>query len=386
MASGLLSDVLALTFPQGCTLVKRMMIFPRWRSRLANGFGFTPLYTIGTHQTILAKSQLRSSRSMAEWLSRPFLVDHASSRYQVPNLELDGSANGPISPFSIVYYEYALIHQLSQKYPRLNSNDARSKSHEILGDIDLWISSLPSSLRITDPDTSWDDQHAHIQMQRAALHTFVWLSKIALLKPSLVRPDEYMLEQGGTHARDTSIDACIQVIQSATNMVERSRLTNLKFHFATFALFDTATILCSALMHKVGDGSAVQSRMRQAITQAHKTLSQVAPITIAANNSVKLLERLIAALPVTANPSLDDMFIASGPFDKSSTSDPEQLYPPSFQMPESFADVNQELSTWLEDQNGVQTNGLSGEIRLQDYELNGFDQIWDWGSLGFDIV
>ena len=112
----------------------------------------------------------------------------------MPNLELDGSASGPISPFSIVYYEYALIHQLSEKYPRLNSIDARPKTHAILEDIDLWISTLPSSLCITDPDTSWDEQYPHIQMQRAALHTFIWLSKIALLKPSLIRPDNYMLE------------------------------------------------------------------------------------------------------------------------------------------------------------------------------------------------
>ena len=139
-------------------------------------------------------------------------------------------------------------------------------------------------------------------------------------------------------------------------------------------------------MHEAKDGPVVQLRMRQAITQAHKTLAQVAPITVVANNSVRLLERLIAALPVAANSSTDGTIIASGPMGTSAISYPEQSYPQGLETTESFADVNQELSTWLEGQSGMQLDDLSGEIRLQDYELNGFDQIWDWGSLGFDIV
>jgi hypothetical protein len=326
---------------------------------------------------------------MAEWLSRPFLIDHASSSYQLPNLELDGSASGPISPFSIVYYEYALIHQLSEKYPRLNSTEACAKTHLILSDIDSWISTLPSSLRVTDPETHWDEQHPHIHMQRTTLHTFIWLSKIALLKPSLTQPDKYMLDQDGIQLRDVAIDACVQAIQSAADTVDCSKLSNLKFHFATFALFDTATILCSALMRGAGDGPVVRMRMRQAISQAHHTLSQVAPITIAANNSVKLLERLMAALPSSAvarNLSTDGTFVASEPLDTSSTYIPEQLPSQSLQMTENLADVNFELSSWLEEQSGVRQGELAGEIHLQDYELDGFDQIWDWESLGFDIV
>ena len=326
---------------------------------------------------------------MAEWLSRPFLIDHASSSYQMPNLELDGSADGPISPFSIVYYEYALVHQLSAKYPRLNSIEARAKTHSILGDIDSWIWTLPSPLRVTDPDTRWDEQHPHIYMQRAFLHTFIWLSKIALLKPSLTQPGRYMPDTYGIRLRDVAIDACVQAIQSATDTVERSELSNLKFHFATFALFDTATILCSALMQESGDSPALRMRLRQAVTQAHQTLSQVAPITVAAKNSVKLLERLMAALPssaVVADPSANGMFVAHELLGGLSTSDHEHSSSQNLQTTQNSAIVNHELSTWLEEQSGVQTNTLSGGIHLQDYELNGFDQIWDWESLGFDIV
>lgn len=226
-------------------------------------------------------------------------------------------------------------------------------------------------------------------MQRATLHTFIWLSKIALLKPSLTQPDKCMLDQDGVRLRDVAIDACVQAIQSAADTVARSKLSNLKFHFATFALFDTATILCSALMRGARDGPVVQMRMRQAVSQAHHTLSQVAPITIAANNSVKLLERLMAALPCSAvatSSSTDGTFVASEPLDASSTYGSEQLPSQSLQMTENFADVNHELSSWLEEQSGVRQNDLASEIHLQDYELNGFDQIWDWGSLGFDIV
>lgn len=326
---------------------------------------------------------------MAEWLSRPFLIDHSSSSYQMPNLELDGSDAGPISPSSIVYYEYALIHQLAENHPRLNSAEARAKSHAILKDIDLWISTLLSSLRVADPDISWDEQYPHIRMQRAALHTFIWLSKIALLKPLLVHPKQRTLDQGGTALRDVATDACIQTIHSATETVERSKLTNLKFHFATFALFDTATILCSALMHEVRDNLAVQTNMRRAVAQAHRTLSQVAPITVAANNSVKLLERLMSALPaspIATNPSTDGLVVTSGSLDVASTS---SLQLPSSQgllISENLTNLSDELSTWLEEQNGVQTDEVAGEIRLQDYDLDGIDQIWDWESLGLNIV
>jgi len=94
----------------------------------------------------------------------------------------------------------------------------------------------------------------------------------------------------------------------------------------------------------------------------------------------------MAALPVAANAPTDGTIIASGPLGMSAISYPEQSYPQGLETTESFADVNQELPTWLEGQSGMQIIDNPGEIRLEDYELNGFDQIWDWGSLGFDIV
>jgi hypothetical protein len=326
---------------------------------------------------------------MAEWLSRPLLIDHSSSSYQIPNLDLDGSDAGPISPFSIVYYEYSLIHRLAEKNPRLNSAEARAKPHVILRDIDMWISTLPASLQVTNPVTCWDEQHPYIRMQRAALHTFIWLSKIALLKPLLVHPEHYTLDQGGTALRVVATDACIQTIHSATETVECSKLTNLKFHFATFALFDTATILSSALMHEVRDSPVVQARMRQAVAQAHRTLSQVAPSTVAANNSVRLLERLMSALPtsvIAVNPSTEGSGVTSGSLKVASTLDLELPSSQGLVVSEHFMDISDELSTWLEEQDGVQTNDLSGVIRLRDYDLDGIDQIWDWESLGLGIV
>lgn len=333
---------------------------------------------------------LITCRGMAEWLSRPLLIEPGSSAFHAPNLDLDGSDPGQLSPFAGVFHRYALIYTLSERYPRPNGVLGGADPASILEDVNRWEASLPLPLRLRDPDTQWDRIHTNIPAQRLYMYSFIWMTRIRLLKSHLTNPAAHVSDQHHTEYVAMAVEACLQAIHNANQIVDTARMTNLKFHSASFTLFDTATVICAAIVHNSAHELPRQSELLAALRLVYQRLSEVASVSSMGRNCVKILARLVTLIPQWEGVSSPATTTAARDDDKPQLSDASIVWSSSRtaaagSVGHSVIPEN-EAYAWdapaYQGQMDEAAVSTIGSVDLGTYDLNGIEQIWDWESLG----
>jgi hypothetical protein len=238
---------------------------------------------------------------MSAWLGRPNLIDQKNLAFKLPNLRLDQSTTEPrvLSPFA----HMALQAQLGRRVATVKG-DARSVNDmsasqifAIESECEKFMEELPPIFGVHNPDTSFDEQHPHFVFQRHQLHCVLFVTRLDTLKPFLTRDRHDKITEQDDEFRKMGVDIALQLLKVSRNLFDHEFPINAKFHMVVFSIFDTATVLCSAIIHDRDNILPHREQVMEGIESSLSMLHQLNSTTKIGAASYNFLLRLVQATP-----------------------------------------------------------------------------------------
>lgn len=266
---------------------------------------------------------------------------------------------------------------------------------------------------MSDPDLSWDDQCRWLPLQRAQLHSFAQMVRLTPLKDFLISPPK---TSASKDLRYSAVQACIDAIDTAMVLADVMGPIKVAFHFVIFALFDTSTLICSAIMHEDSQDLPHRDRLLDLVRKALAALAAMSNDSTSARRSAEILRWLlrrlelikgelfsvhnpelglftdVATSPAFAEANAEENLIQDTKLHTTLFSSEQPEFVPSESMP-SLGTVSHPGVDWGDatgDDNDdvisrLWKGGLSAQD-LTDFDLGGMESIWDWEALDIDSV
>ncbi|KAL1612339.1 hypothetical protein SLS60_000565 [Paraconiothyrium brasiliense] len=239
---------------------------------------------------------------MSAWLGRPHLIDQKDLSFQFPSLRLDQSASEPnlLSPFAHIVLQAQIGRRIALLMGDVQATSDLSPDQvfRALDEIRDFIDELPPVFRIEDPDLSLDEQHPYYVFQRYQLHVVIHMAMLDLLKPYLTRDSKSPETMQDARLRETGVETALKMLNIARALFDHEFPINAKFHMVVFCIFDTATILCSAIIHDVDNVLPHRERVMDAVEGALDMLQQLSLTTKLGASSYWFLFKLVQAAPM----------------------------------------------------------------------------------------
>jgi hypothetical protein len=250
---------------------------------------------------------LISRRQISAWLGRPHLIDQKDLSFVFPTLRLDQSTDQPnhLSPFAHMALAAHLFRRLAPHLGDVKATKDISATQvtAILAEIDMFTDELPPVFRMNEPDLSLDDQYPHYVFQRLQLHSVIYVTKFDFLKPYLAGDPRKPKNCRDAQFRNTGVDLALELLKQARLLFDHEFPINVKFHMVVFVVFDTATILCSAVIHDVEHRLHRREEVMDSIDNALNMLQQLSFDTKVGAASYRFLTKLVQATPALARHS-----------------------------------------------------------------------------------
>jgi hypothetical protein len=340
---------------------------------------------------------------MSSWLGRPNIIDQKNLTFKFPSLRLDQSNTEPnqLSPFAHMNLQAQLGRRVTTKVGDTQPGTSLSATQVLAfeSECEKFIDELPAIFRIKSPDTSLDEAYPYFVFQRHQLHCVIFLTMMDCLKPYLTRdPMDTMTDQDDEF-RKMGVDIALRLLKVARNLFDYEFPINAKFHMVVFAIFDTATLLCSAVIHDRDQVLPHREEVMVAIDNSLHMLHQLSLTTKLGAASYNFLFKLVQATPelsrhsplakrqrqtsssiprtlsrqsTSASASVPPL--APAPTQSTSSPTPPAGSPP-MTIPDDLAfDIEQFLA-----QNPFGTVGDPSAL-----DMGGMEQIWDWEDLHLD--
>jgi len=277
----------------------------------------------------------------------------------------------------------------------------------IEAELDNFVDELPAIFRLHDPDTSLDAEHPYFIFQRHQLHTVIYVTKLDFLKPFLTRARDDKKSDRDDDFRRMGIDLALDVLKVARRLFDHEFPINAKFHMVVFSIFDTSTILCSAIIHDHERRLPRRDEVADAIDNSLDMLHQLSLTTKLGATSYAFLYKL-----VQSNPDLSHGTDGSKRARKRSTISTHTLEPPPLvhhassrdsitsavdqqHQPPVVAPTLPELSIPMDPASSLPIlNDLTFDVNqflaqnpfgnANALDMGGMEQIWDWEDLNLD--
>lgn len=240
-------------------------------------------------------------RQMSAWLGRPHLIDQKNSDFKFPTLRLDSSPDSNLlSPFAHIALQGLLARRVTQHLREgLHHRDYLTVDQVVAieDECENFINELPAVFRLESPDLSLDEDHPYYISQRCQLHVVIHLTQLDFLKPYLTRSPRDVPVSHDSDFRHMGIDLSLKLLQAGRRLFDHEFPINTRFHLAVFAIFDTATILCSAIIHDIDKSLPRRDEVMDAIDGALDMLHQLSLTTKIGASSYSFLSKLVLATP-----------------------------------------------------------------------------------------
>ncbi|KAH6639385.1 hypothetical protein C7974DRAFT_130367 [Boeremia exigua] len=345
---------------------------------------------------------------MGAWLGRPNLIDQKNLNFKLPNLRLDQSTSNRdlLSPFAHMALQANLGRRVNTLMGDARSVDALS-ANEIINiehELDEFINELPAVFRIRGPDTSFDVEHPYFVLQRHQLHTVLYVTKLDFLKPFLTRDRNDKKTDQDDELRAMGIRLALELLAVARRLFDHEFPINAKFHMVVFSIFDTSTVLCSAIIHDRERRLPQRDQVLSAIESSLGMLHQLSLITKLGASSFAFLYKLVQSHPELSRgtgsvkrprkQSLSSLHSLEPPplvHHSSSRDSATSVIDPPFQVSVAPLDPSR-TSIPLEP---TSTTSLHTDLTFDldqflvqhplgtatDLDIGGIEQIWDWEDL-----
>ncbi|KAE8391759.1 hypothetical protein BDV23DRAFT_171346 [Aspergillus alliaceus] len=320
---------------------------------------------------------------MSQLLSRPVIINSSYCSVETPNLRLENPDPQIELPSPIT--NMSLLCQLGQeisKIPGVMCGDPSPMQAISVQEVtEKWFASFPSAFRLVCPDTRWDSTHKYVVMQRLQLHAIGYMVMLMPLKQCLVQALDQDTPSVQKSLWSYAIGYALKLMDASYRLLGCMLPMNAKFYFAPFLIFDTATFLCSAIIHDHSQHLPQRETVIRTLSMSINMLEQVRGSKTGAI-CYSILKRLIHELPLSSTERISIGHISSEKVDKGPYTTLE----------------SQHISTLLQDDAGVGSHEFvplelasseatgSGLADIANVDLGTFSQIWDWGDLDLDFL
>ncbi|ETN36939.1 uncharacterized protein HMPREF1541_07926 [Cyphellophora europaea CBS 101466] len=356
-------------------------------------------------QLFLAAYWFKSEAMFAEaWHSLGAAIHEAQELGSpvMPTRELEYSTQFPglPSPFSHVALVARLSRNICTKIDLVDEFPTVEQVLAVQAEVDEWVASFPLAYHFTEPDRRWDLDHPYVVSQRLQLHTTALMSKLGPLKPFITRKSTGPTPEINQNFRNLGIDCCLKLIEASRMLFDSVFPICPRFHLLVCCIFDSAALLCSALLHDSPTSLAQRGDIFEALKVSFSMLEKLKPLTKIGSVCYTVIASLIATIRLSA----------AGHEPLTTTSLAKELAQQQQLTSHNLSDVNNdtidgdplahephstdlltyqsltESEKWQfwQDPNS-QPPSLSDVIQM---DLGELDQIWDWDerNLGFGNI
>lgn len=221
--------------------------------------------------------------------------------FKYPSLRLDQSTaeSSQLSPFAHIVLQAQIGQCIAPLIggARVKSDLSPDQVLTALNEVRILVDELPPIFRVDNPDFTLDDQHPYYVFQRHQLHVVIHMAMLGLLKPYLTHDPEDFKSLEKSELRKTAVETALKLLEIAELLFNHEFPINAKFHMVVFCIFDTATILCSAMIHDVDNLLPHRARVMNAVGNSLDLLQQLSLFTKLGASSYWFLYKLVQASP-----------------------------------------------------------------------------------------
>ncbi|KAF5005867.1 hypothetical protein FDECE_7725 [Fusarium decemcellulare] len=229
-------------------------------------------------------------------LGRPMIIDRADCEVGLPNLGLEGTQHSPLTHMKM---QSSLIRQLFGRFGLTKNVVSPPDVQEYQGIIEAWIKTFPPPFDVHNPDKSLDESCPWIVLHRHYIRTMAFSMLLDPIRVFLAKPFNIRSSDAELKIRSDGIDYCLELMVSLRGFFDHVYPRDAKFHFVLFCIFDTSTVLCSAVLHDEHHTIPRREEVFKAIDEAHAMLQRLRMVTTSARTSYGILTRIVQRLPRT---------------------------------------------------------------------------------------
>ncbi|KAG5953956.1 hypothetical protein E4U58_000256 [Claviceps cyperi] len=234
-------------------------------------------------------------------LSRPKIIDRADCDADLPELTLEGHI---VSPLLHMKMQSQLTRQLASRFSAPKNIIAPAEVREYKIIIEKWVDQFPPEYAFENPDTSKDQKCSWLFAHRFYVYTMACLLILNPIRHYMVK--KYTLEspEDELMIRKVGIWYSLKLMKTLRLWVDKVYNRDGRLHFIIFSIFDTAAMLCTAVLKDTEHTIANRDEILLAIGDAVDMLKKLNMISKISKTSYDILERLVRRLP-TAVPRND---------------------------------------------------------------------------------
>jgi hypothetical protein len=291
-----------------------------------------------------------------------------------------------LSPFAHIALQAKLARRIAYHKGDIQAVDKLTTDQIIAieAECEGFIEELPPIFRFKHPYLSLDTNHPYYVTQRRQLHVVIYMTMFDFLKPYLTRSPRGPKFLHDTKFRNMGIELGLNVLEKSRLLFDHEFPINARFHLVIFSLFDSATVLSSAIIHDTDSMLPHREKVMDAIESALNMLHQLSLTKIGAA-SYKFLLKLVQSAPVLSRWILNRKRPRTGSYCCDSTSLQSSFVTPDSALifastgPVPDMPANDGLAFDMEQ--FLAENPFGDELQLN---IGGLEEIWDWDTLNLD--
>ena len=318
-----------------------------------------------------------------------------------PNPLVDECSSGQPSPVLNLGEQFKLVRLLSTQFGPLTGITDDDHALEVVCAIDKWIRQLPKELRLSGVTYNENEDPDWLVCQRLSLHCFAYMARLTPLKRILTTNPSVATHRQAKRVDllRLSVQLCIECMNMGIALHRAMQPLRANFHFVIFVLFDTATVICSALIHDPDHELPERPILLQKVQEALSALETLVQHAHSAKRGAEVLTWLVKELSSKnhainglldsrtqqrLHPPMQTACVATGP--SIGTALPPTEPPSNPGVPSEAAAIDPTLrrntSLTFGDAPDVSLPQDLGMEGILDLDLGGLESIWDWEGLG----
>jgi hypothetical protein len=260
-----------------------------------------------------------------------------------------------------------------------------------------FIAELPLVFDLESPDLSKDTDQPHYVFQRCQLHIVIYMTLVQICKPYLTRSSIDQVSSQGNHFRSVGVDAGLNLLRLGREFWAHEFFLNAKFNIVVFCVFDTAIVLCSAIIHDSNKTLPQRQEVMDSINETIETLHKLSLTTRIGASSYNFLRRLTQATPELSKHASIRKRRKTKSEPASAHISPEtsvsQGSAPTAPSPETPAEAWQPVVEPIPQQTAA--NGMFDFDGFFQHDSMGdpsqlaagcWEELWDWGTLNLSNI
>ena len=151
-----------------------------------------------------------------------------------------------------------------------------------------------------NPDKSLDESCPWVVLHRHCMRTVAFSMLLDPVRAFLGQEFTSLPSEAELRIQSNGVDLCVELMASLHGFFDFVYTHDAKFHLVLFSLFDTAAVLCAAVLHDKHHTLSRREDVFKAIDDAHTMLRRLRLVTKSAKTPYNILSRILKRLPRTA--------------------------------------------------------------------------------------